>query len=660
MGAEVKVQEDFQQHGHTLLEALQEYIVGCDRVIALVGDAYGFEPDEPARPAGRPRRSYTQWEYFFARGERLDGPQAPPRPVYVYFARDEYLAQHPPPKDQTPEQAEWQRQFRAEIRASGKHWSRFGSLHELRASALRDGFQVRDPDRRPTNLPYRSLGTLFKGRDAFLDDLRRKLLGPGGRAAAIVAPLALHGLGGVGKTRAAVEYAWRHADDYSALLFVSAPSVSDLRTNLANLAGVFGAGQAGMPLEQQLAEVLRWLDDHPGWLLIIDNVDTEEAAREVEGLLASLRAGHVLITSRIGSWSAGVDRLDLHVLAPADAIAFLVERAANRRQAPDDAAQAAAIARELDGLALALEQAAAYVEEESLSFAEYLQHWQAKRKEVLEWHDERLMQYPRSVAITWETSFERLPAPARRLLGVLAWLAPEPIPLTLFDAAPLVEAVAEPRKALGNLKRYSLARFDAAGASVLVHRLVQEIARRLGPEADGDDVLRIALEAVNAVALGEPWDVRTWDVWTPLAVHAEAVTRYADAAGLPEPTGQLMVKLGLYWKARGLFDPAEPLYRRSLAIAEQSYGPDHPDVAIRLNNLAELLRATDRLAEAEPLFRRCLQILIEFQRRTGHQHPNFRAGRENYVDFLESMGKTPEQIEQHLDALVRSPRSDGS
>ena len=59
VGAEVVVQEDFQQHGASLLEKLESYIASCDRVIALAGDAYGFEPEEPARPLGRPRRSYT-------------------------------------------------------------------------------------------------------------------------------------------------------------------------------------------------------------------------------------------------------------------------------------------------------------------------------------------------------------------------------------------------------------------------------------------------------------------------------------------------------------------------------------------------------------------------------------------------------------------------
>ena len=64
---------------------------------------------------------------------------------------------------------------------------------------------------------------------------------------------------------------------------------------------------------------------------------------------------------------------------------------------------------------------------------------------------------------------------------------------------------------------------------------------------------------------------------------------------------------------------AEPLYRRALAIDERSYGPDHPTVATRLNNLALLLWTTNRLAEAEPLFRRALAI---DERSYGPEHPD--------------------------------------
>ena len=145
----------------------------------------------------------------------------------------------------------------------------------------------------------------------------------------------------------------------------------------------------------------------------------------------------MLITSRISNWSAGVEPLELDVLAEADAAAFLIERTPHRSQRADDAAQASAIARQLDGLALALEQAGAYIDKQRLSFAEYLKRWQAKRPEVLRWHDPRLMQYPASVAVTWETTFAQLTEPQRRLLEVLAWLAPSSDPAVPVRRRPL-------------------------------------------------------------------------------------------------------------------------------------------------------------------------------------------------------------------------------
>jgi Domain of unknown function (DUF4062) len=71
IGCEVKLQEDFQQGPRTLIERIEEYFAQCDRVIALVGDAYGFEASGVAVPTVDPARSYTQWEYFLALGHRL-------------------------------------------------------------------------------------------------------------------------------------------------------------------------------------------------------------------------------------------------------------------------------------------------------------------------------------------------------------------------------------------------------------------------------------------------------------------------------------------------------------------------------------------------------------------------------------------------------------
>ena len=92
---------------------------------------------------------------------------------------------------------------------------------------------------------------------------------------------AVHGLGGVGKTRAAVEYAWEHEKDYTALLFVSAPRQPSCGPTWPTWRGC-SVSRPPHAVDEQMAAVLRWLEANPGWLLILDNVDTEDAAREVE------------------------------------------------------------------------------------------------------------------------------------------------------------------------------------------------------------------------------------------------------------------------------------------------------------------------------------------------------------------------------------------
>ncbi|MBL3588708.1 MAG: DUF4062 domain-containing protein [gamma proteobacterium endosymbiont of Lamellibrachia anaximandri] len=206
VGADVVVQEDFQQHGGTLLEKLEAAIDGCDRVITLVGSAHGWEPEPAARPNQTPPRSYTQWEYYFARGERLDGSRAPVKPVYLYFADPGYLATNP--VRQSADDALRQQRFIEEIIDSGKDRNSFDSIDNLARLVLRDGFRLSSAGRLVVqNLPYDSLASLFKGRDHVVDQIHNQLTTGGGRATAIVAKQAIHGLGGVGKTRLAVEYA---------------------------------------------------------------------------------------------------------------------------------------------------------------------------------------------------------------------------------------------------------------------------------------------------------------------------------------------------------------------------------------------------------------------------------------------------------------------
>jgi tetratricopeptide (TPR) repeat protein len=107
-------------------------------------------------------------------------------------------------------------------------------------------------------------------------------------------------------------------------------------------------------------------------------------------------------------------------------------------------------------------------------------------------------------------------------------------------------------------------------------------------------------------------------------------------------------------KATNRLAEAEPLMRRALAIDEASYGPDHPNVARDLNNLAQLLQATNRLTEAEPLMRRNVEILITFSQQ-GFQHPNLETGLSNYKSLLQALALPESEIEAKLQSLQPPP-----
>jgi Tfp pilus assembly protein PilF len=120
------------------------------------------------------------------------------------------------------------------------------------------------------------------------------------------------------------------------------------------------------------------------------------------------------------------------------------------------------------------------------------------------------------------------------------------------------------------------------------------------------------------------------------------------------PVGLLANQYAVFLYARANYTQAEPLYRRALAIDEASLGPDHPEVARDLNNLALLLQATNRLSDAEPLMRRSVEILLQFTAATSHEHPYLNAVIANYSVLLEEMGRSPAQIRAQFEGSVQS------
>ncbi|MEJ8852510.1 tetratricopeptide repeat protein [Variovorax rhizosphaerae] len=670
----VAVQEDFVATGTETLDLLDDYIRQCDAVVHLVGDMTGALAQAPSlsvmsrrypdlgeklpplgpflRP-GAPSLPYTQWEAWLGlyHGKR------------VIICAPEHGAHRDERYEFVPEQRDAQqahlRRLAEVERYPGIH---FANPDRLAVEALRSGvFDVlvaAGLARRVVHLPYPSLGGLFKGREAMLDQLRTSLAsGPATGASAIVGK-ALHGLGGIGKTRLAVEYGWRHADDYTAVLLVGADSPEALQRNLAALCSPTVLDLPEHQVAEEAAQVsaaLAWLHRNPGWLLIVDNVDTEGAAQAVEALLPRLPGGHVLITSRLSNWSGVVEALPLEVLQEADAVEFLLARTdARRRKRADDAVQARILAGELGGLALALEQAGAYIAQRRLTLADYLAAWRGQRDKVLAWYDPRLMQYPKSVAVTWQTSFDQLDEPARRLLLRLAWLAADPIPESLLKVpAAAAETGEDVCAALAALESYSLVTRASTAPSFTVHRLVQAVTR----SSASVSALAEVLGWIDDAFVGDPSDVRTWPVLDPLLPHAQAVASHAEECGIATPTGRLLGQSAVLLLGKALYGEAEPLMRRALAIDENSFGAEHPDVAIHLNNLAQLLQATNRLAEAEPLMRRALAI---DEKSFGAEHPDVARGLSNLAALLYATNRLAEAEPLMRRALAIDEKSFGA
>ncbi|HPO13060.1 MAG TPA: toll/interleukin-1 receptor domain-containing protein, partial [Candidatus Hydrogenedentes bacterium] len=508
------------------------------------------------------------------------------------------------------------------------------------------------------NLPLDTLGDLFKGREGALATLHASLTQ--NKTTAVVQKQAIHGLGGIGKTRLAIEYAYRYAREYTALLFVRADAPAAVHANLAALADLLNLPERDAREEPvKTAAVLHWLETNPGWLLILDNVDAEAAAAAVLPLLPRLNNGCVLITTRRAHWSPAVKRHELDILAIKDAAAYLLERTEHdRAKSPEDQQRAEELAKKLDGLPLALELAAAYIASRHWSFDRYLQIWETERESVLEWHDTLQTEYPFSLAFAWQTSFDQLPPQARFLLNICAFLAPDPIPEFLFEsqedllqkALDVVQETGKKKKksspqipfdvteALAGLYTYSLITPEENNAFSL-HRLVQEVVRSRLPNDSHPLWIQIALALINAATPFETDDVRTWPVMNLLHPHALTITAQADILGISEPTARLMNQFGLFLEAKALFIDAEPLLRRTLEINEISLGHDHLTVAICLNNLAQLLQATNRLEEAEPLMRRALEI---FENSLGSEHSNVAACLNNLAQLLQATNRLAE------------------
>ncbi len=330
----------------------------------------------------------------------------------------------------------------------------------------------------------------FTGREALLQRLHHTL--NSGNAAALGHPQAMSGLGGIGKTQLALEYAYRYHEEYAAVFWLKADTRESVLADFQAIARVLSLPEHHA--EEQTKPVLAvmdWLQSHPRWLLIFDNADDLTMIRP---FLSPALDGHMLLTTRAQSMGGLAQRIEVECMTPEVGALFLLRRASIL--APDatlegataqDRALALQIVEELGGLPLALDQAGAYMEESAYHLKGYLKLYQRQRAALLKRRGGFATDHPQPVATTWALSFERVEQAdplAAELLRLCAFLDPDAIPEELllvatheFHAPEVATSPDELRinAAIEVLLRFSLIQRNAETETLTVHRLVQAV-----------------------------------------------------------------------------------------------------------------------------------------------------------------------------------------
>ncbi len=315
----------------------------------------------------------------------------------------------------------------------------------------------------------------FTGREEALTALRSALIRQS--AAGLTQRQAISGLGGVGKTQIVIEYAYRYADTYEALFWVRADSLDLLISDFLTIAAMLNLPERDQQNPQEIVQAVKqWLARHEQWLLIFDNADQLGLVSE---FLPSDGKGHVILTTRAQATGTIAEQIDINRMGQEEGTLFLLRRM--KLLKGDDSLEmvsetirtsAQVIVETVDGLALAIDQAGAYIEETGCSLMDYLEFYQTRRNHLLLMRGRDPVGHPEPVAMTWSLSFDGVkqanPA-AAELLQICAFFHPDSIPETMLVAGapelgPVLQPIVEDKMNLNNAIRellaYSLIRRD--------------------------------------------------------------------------------------------------------------------------------------------------------------------------------------------------------
>ena len=482
-------------------------------------------------------------------------------------------------------------------------------------------------------------------------------------AAAFSPAKAIYGLGGVGKTQTAIEYAYRYRNDYDWVFWVKADTNLNLATDFSRIASAIGLPlPVGQPLDETAQTVKRWLETNDRWLLIFDNADTPEWLKPYR---PNNPNGRILITSRAQHFdNLGLAQpLEVKKLNNQEAVEFLYKRTERLQAQSGEVAAAETLAEELGYLPLALEQAGAYLLQKQASFSAYLARYRKQPVPTLQKQLPQTGEYRESVATTWAINFQEVeqttPA-AADLLSLSAFLASDDIPYELLVlgtehlgdrlSVALRGAAEDPLmlpELLEPLTRYSLIRIESEKYCYSIHRMVQAVLRDRIDTTTQQTCLEQIVEALNAAF--PPVEFQNWQGCDHLLPHVQAVWQHLEQHPYDSLSlAKLLYQAGCYLHDQAHYSEAETFYVKSLAIREQQLGSEHPEVANSLSKLAKLLRVLGRYIEAEPLSRRSLTI---WEKQLGDEHLDAATSCDDLAGLLSSQRRYDEAESLYLRAL---------
>ena len=629
-------------------QVCRDAVAAADVYVLIAGFRYGA----PVRD--RPELSYTELEHETAEQRGI------PRLVFVLSEDTE----GPAAMFGDLEHGARQHAFRARLNGSGVTTATVTSPAGLETALLqalsalpraeqpsaRADLADATAGRRVWTIPARVRG--FTGRTELLDELEAAL-----RSGGPAVVQAVTGMGGVGKTAAAIEYAHRHYDEFDIAWWIPAEDPALVPERLAELALALNLTSATTPVGVGVARLLGELTRRGRWLLAFDNAEDPRALSRFlpEG------PGQVLITSRTPAWQGIAGRVGLGGFTRAESIELV------RRLAPElTAAEADRVADAVGDLPLAVEQAGSLLADTGMAVEDYLRLLAERAHEVLDHQPGGA--YPQSVTASWTIAFDRLAVDdpiALNLLKLIAWCGPEPVPLTLLTDHPgafpdRLQPIATDPLVLARcttiLRRRGMATVSPHG--IQLHRIPAALLRARSHASEVTAAADWASIVVRLLDQTAPVNVRSdpsaWPVWSQLLPHVLAATGHEFTLGaVSADTTRLLDRAGTYLLARGELQAALATHERAYSARREKFGDDHPDTLTSASNLALDLWELGEYGRARALDE---DTLARRRRALGDDHPDTLNSARQLASDLSMLANYSHARELHEEILTRRRR----